>query len=88
MKKLTKAQLNVLDAITTNFRRKKYPPSVQEICDLSGLKSKSTVHGHLLNLKATGYIHWEDGQPRTLKLIKEVSDEERTRLTPKFEYAF
>ncbi|MBH0166292.1 hypothetical protein IHV12_15320 [Fictibacillus sp. 7GRE50] len=88
MKKLTRAQLNVLDAITKNFKRNKYPPSVQEICDISGLKSKSTVHRHLMNLKASGYIHWEDGQPRTLKILKVVTEEDRTRLSILFEYAY
>jgi SOS-response transcriptional repressor LexA len=88
MKKLTRAQLNVLDAIDKNLKRNKYPPSVQEICDISGLKSKSTVHRHLLNLKEKGYILWEDGQPRTLKIIKEVSEEDRSRLSIHFEYAY
>lgn len=88
MKKLTRAQLNVLDAIAKNIKRNKYPPSVQEICDLSELKSKSTVHRHLLNLKEKGYLHWEDGQPRTLKVIKEVSKEDRARLSIQFEYAY
>jgi repressor LexA len=88
MKKITRAQLNVLDAIAKSVRRNKYPPSVQEICDFSGLKSKSTAHRHLLNLKEKGYIHWEDGQPRTLKIIKEVSKEDRSRLSIQFEYAY
>jgi SOS-response transcriptional repressor LexA len=88
MKKLTRAQLNVLDAISKNLKRNKYPPSVQEICDLSGLKSKSTVHRHLLNLKEKGFLHWEDGQPRTLKIIKDVSEEDRSKLSIHFEYAY
>jgi SOS-response transcriptional repressor LexA len=88
MKKLTKAQLNVLDAITKNISKRNHAPSVQEICDTSGLKSKSTVHRHLINLKANGYIHWEEGQPRTLKVMKDVSELDRNRLSLQFEYAY
>ncbi|MBH0174698.1 helix-turn-helix domain-containing protein [Fictibacillus sp. 23RED33] len=88
MKKLTRAQLNVLDAITKNVNKRNYAPSVQEICDTSGLKSKSTVHRHLKNLKDSGYIHWEEGQPRTLKVMKDVSELDRKRLSLQFEYAY
>jgi SOS-response transcriptional repressor LexA len=88
MKRITKTQLNVLDAINTFIRKRKYSPSLQNICDALGLKSRSTAYGHLINLKKAGYIDWVEGQPRTLKVIKEVTEEDRTRLKPKFEYAY
>jgi repressor LexA len=88
MKRLTKAQLKVLDAITLHLNKKKYAPSIREICEKIGLKSTNTVHTHLANLKKAGYVEWEEGQRRTLKVIKEVSEEDRTRLKPKFEYAY
>jgi repressor LexA len=88
MKRLTRAQLNVFDAIVTNIRRRNYAPSIEEICLVSGHKSKSTVHRHLKILKNAGYIQWEEGRTRTLKVIKAVSKEDRERLTIKFEYAY
>jgi repressor LexA len=88
MKRLTRAQLNVFDAIVTNIRRRNYAPSIQEVCLVSGHKSKSTVHRHLKILKTAGYIQWEEGRARTLKVVKAVSDEERERLTFKFGYAY
>jgi repressor LexA len=88
MKRLTRAQLNVFDAIVTNIRRRNYAPSIEEICLVSGHKSKSTVHRHLKILKAAGYIQWEEGRTRTLKVTKAVSEEDRERLTLKFEYAY
>jgi SOS-response transcriptional repressor LexA len=88
MKRLTRAQLNVFNAIVTNIRRRNYAPSIEEICLVSGHKSKSTVHRHLKILKAAGFIQWEEGRTRTLKVIKSVSDEERERLTFKFVYAY
>jgi SOS-response transcriptional repressor LexA len=88
MKRITRAQLNVFDAIVTNIRRRNYAPSIEEICLVSGHKSKSTVHRHLLKLKAAGFIQWEEGRTRTLKVIRTVSEEERERLTLKFVYAY
>jgi repressor LexA len=88
MKKLTRVQLNVFDAIVTNIRRRNYAPSIEEICLVSGHKSKSTVHRHLKILKTAGYIQWEEGRTRTLKVIKSVSEEDRERLAIKFEYAY
>jgi repressor LexA len=88
MKRLTSAQLNVFDAIVTNIRRRNYAPSIEEICLVSGHKSKSTVHRHLKILKAAGYIQWEEGRTRTLKVVKAISGEDRERLTIKFKYAY
>jgi SOS-response transcriptional repressor LexA len=88
MKRLTRAQLNVFDAIVTNIRRRNHAPSIEEICLVSGHKSKSTVHRHLKILKDTGYIEWEEGRTRTLKVVKTVSEEDRKRLSIKFEYAY
>jgi repressor LexA len=88
MKRITRAQLNVFDAIVTNIRRRNYAPSIEEILMVSGHKSKSTVHRHLLTLKAAGYIQWEEGRTRTLKVIKSVAEEDRERISLKFEYAY
>lgn len=88
MKRLTRAQLNIFDAIVTNIRRRNYAPSIEEICLVSGHKSKSTVHRHLKILKAAGYIQWEEGRTRTLKVIKADTVEDRERLSLKFEYVY
>jgi SOS-response transcriptional repressor LexA len=88
MKKLTRVQLNVFDAIVTNIRRRNYAPSIEEICLVSGHKSKSTVHRHLKILQAAGYIQWEEGRTRTLKVIISVAEEERSRLSIQFDYAY
>lgn len=43
-------------------------PSIREICDLSGLNSKSTVHKHLKNLKDKGYIGYEPKKKRSIRI--------------------
>ena len=47
MAELSNKQQQILDYLKTEVRKRGYPPSVREICDAVGLKSTSTVHGHL-----------------------------------------
>lgn len=88
MDRVSKAQLNVLDTIEHLYKRKQYAPSIREIVAKSNLNSTSTVYQHMKNLHKAGYIGWEEGQPRTLKVLKKVSDEDRERLAFKFEYVY
>jgi len=48
------SQARILEYIETTTKKKGYPPSVREICDATGLKSTSTVHGHLVRLERKG----------------------------------
>lgn len=50
---------------------KGYPPSVREICEAVGLKSTSTVHGHLERLEKKGLIRRDPTKPRAIELIKD-----------------
>lgn len=50
---------------------KGYPPSVREICDAVGLKSTSTVHGHLARLEKKGLIKRDPTKPRAIELLKD-----------------
>ena len=52
--------------------KKNYPPSIREIGQAVELKSTSTVKGHLDRLRARGYITWEEGKPRTLRLTHKI----------------
>ncbi|MED9957732.1 MAG: LexA repressor, partial [Christensenellales bacterium] len=44
-------QAKILAYIKQEIQEKGYPPSVREICEAVGLKSTSTVHGHLTRLE-------------------------------------
>ena len=44
-------QQRILDFIKAEIQSKGYPPSVREIANAVGLKSTSTVHGHLQRLE-------------------------------------
>ena len=47
---LTEKQIEIFEFIKEQQLLKGYPPSVREICAAVGLKSPSTVHGHLNKL--------------------------------------
>ena len=54
MTDLSAKQQQILDYMKSEVREKGYPPSVREICQAVGLKSTSTVHGHLARLEKKG----------------------------------
>jgi len=68
-KQLTQKQQNVLNAIETYISENGYPPSYSQLAKLVNLKSNSTISGYLVRLKEAGYITWDEGCPRTLRII-------------------
>lgn len=62
-------QREVLDFIRSELYAKGYPPSVREICEAVGLKSTSTVHGHLERLEKKGYIRRDPTKPRAIEVL-------------------
>ena len=64
-------QTEVYNVIKQHILDKGYPPSVREICEAVGLKSTSTVHGHLERLERKGLIRRDPTKPRAIELIKD-----------------
>lgn len=77
---LTSKQQEILDFIKLEISTKGYPPSVREICVAVGLRSTSTVHGHLERLEKRGIIRRDPTKPRAIEILddststKEVID--------------
>lgn len=44
---------------------------MREICEATGLKSTSTVHGHLTRLEKKGYIRRDPSKPRAIEIVDE-----------------
>ncbi|QEK13742.1 winged helix-turn-helix transcriptional regulator (plasmid) [Crassaminicella thermophila] len=66
---LTERQKEILNFIQKEINTKGYPPTVREICRAVGLKSPSTVHGHLAKLEKKGYIKRDPTKPRAISVI-------------------
>ncbi len=69
---LTTKQKQVLDAIKTFIADHSFPPTNEELCEIVGVKSKSTMHTHLTKLREKGYVDWWDGSPRTFRILKDI----------------
>ena len=59
----------VYDFLVDFFTKNGYAPSVREICSGVGLKSTSTVYGHLLALEDEGKIEIKENVTRAIKLV-------------------
>lgn len=83
---LTSKQRDILEYIESHVSQKGYPPSVREICEAVGLKSTSTVHGHLQRLEKKGYIRRDQTKPRAIGVL-EGSDQDNVIPFPQKEIA-
>ena len=72
---LSPRQKSILNFIIEQVQLKGYPPSVREIGLAVGLQSSSTVHGHLNQLQAKGYIMRDPTKPRAIMILKDTSGE-------------
>lgn len=61
-------KLDVLSCIKTYSEQRGFPPTVREICVMTGLKSPSSVHYYIVQLKEDGLIESDESKPRTLTI--------------------
>ncbi len=67
---MTETQQKIYDFIVTYTTEHLYSPSVNDICEGTGLKSKSTVWSHLAKIEKAGFIELpEFSTPRAIHLI-------------------
>ena len=71
---LTKKQIEILLYIKNDIETNGYHPSVREICTGVGLKSTSTVHGHMNKLEEYGYIRKDPTKPRAIEVLDTNND--------------
>jgi repressor LexA len=67
---LTKRQKEILDFLETFVADNGYPPSFEEIARHFGYGSLATVHEHLENLRAKGYIRKSFNASRSIELVR------------------
>lgn len=80
-------QAKILTYIQEVIETRGYPPSVREIGEAVGLRSTSTVHGHLTRLEKKGLLHRDAMKPRAIGLSRsssysEIMDDSRVRQLP------
>jgi repressor LexA len=67
---LTWRQRKVLQAIRDYMAANGCSPSSREIAEAAGLKSASSAMHHLRELKTAGYVSYEPGAPRTVRVLR------------------
>jgi len=70
MNGITTKQKQVLNSIIEFKSNHGYSPTVRELCEMTGLKSTSSIASHMRTLKENGYITWIDSMPRTIQVLK------------------
>lgn len=68
-KEISEKQLRIYQYLKDEITNRGYPPSVREICQAVGLKSTSTVHGHLERLEKRGLIRRDPTKPRAIEIV-------------------
>jgi len=69
MEKLSRQQQAIYDFLVQYQENRGFPPSVREICDAVGLRSTSTVHGHLSRLERKGLLRRDPTKPRAIEIV-------------------
>lgn len=64
----------VYNFIVSYIKREGYPPAVRDICNGVGIKSTSTIHGHLKRLQENGKIDYSSGKRRAIT-VPELENE-------------
>ena len=72
-KELKDKQILILNCIENFTKENGYPPTIRELCNLSGIKSTSTVHDNIKKLTKEGYIVNDPTKPRTIMLTNKYS---------------
>lgn len=65
-KELKDKQILILNCIENFTKENGYPPTIRELCKLSGIKSTSTVHNNIKKLTKEGYLVNDPTKPRTI----------------------
>jgi repressor LexA len=70
---LSPKRQEILDFITSETRRRTYPPTIREIGQAVGLNSPATVKRHLEVLIEAGHLAVDPQRPRTITVIGDLN---------------
>ena len=69
---LTGAQKELFDWIKNYIRDFQHSPSIRQMMKAMRLKSPAPIQSRLKHLQEKGYISWQEGRARTLKIANEI----------------
>tara|TARA_Y100000589_G_scaffold331421_1_gene384888 strand:+ start:1607 stop:2224 length:618 start_codon:yes stop_codon:yes gene_type:complete len=71
---LTDAQNELYGWIRNYIKDFQHSPSIRQMMNAMGLKSPAPIQSRLKHLQEKGFISWQEGKARTLKLVDEIFD--------------
>ena len=69
---LTSAQNELYEWIKNYMREFQHSPSIRQMMEAMKLKSPAPIQSRLRHLQEKGYISWQEGKARTLKLVNQM----------------
>ena len=72
---LTEAQNELLTWLKNYINDFQHSPSIRQMMNGMGLKSPAPIQSRLKHLQEKGYISWQEGKARTLKLLSGIDEE-------------
>tara|TARA_Y100000589_G_C27179279_1_gene640072 strand:+ start:1045 stop:1713 length:669 start_codon:yes stop_codon:yes gene_type:complete len=71
---LTEAQNELYEWIKNYMKDFRHSPSIRQMMQAMGLKSPAPIQSRLKHLQDKGYISWEEGKARTLRIMDNIVD--------------
>lgn len=69
---LPEKQRLTLDKLIEFVEANGYPPSIQQLCELCGVTSTSTIHYHVTALRKKGFIDWNSAEKRSITIREDL----------------
>ena len=70
---LTPAQKELFDWLSDFIGDHHHSPSIRQMMHAMGLRSPAPIQSRLKHLQEKGWITWEEGQSRTLQLVRDIA---------------
>jgi repressor LexA len=70
MQQLTRVQQELYDWLVDYIRQNQHSPSIRQMMKAMGLKSPAPIQSRLEHLRTKGYIDWDEGKARTIRILQ------------------
>lgn len=70
MEKLTEVQQELYEWLVEYIRINQHSPSIRQMMQAMNLKSPAPIQSRLEHLRNKGYIDWDEGKARTIRILK------------------
>ncbi|WP_353929592.1 transcriptional repressor LexA [Okeanomitos corallinicola TIOX110] len=72
MEKLTEVQQELYEWLVEYIRINQHSPSIRQMMQAMNLKSPAPIQSRLEHLRNKGYIDWDEGKARTIRILRQT----------------